>query len=443
MVIKSSLPNESLTDNNLTAEANYLKTLYDTKPRSNSGQASYTSTTSGVVYTTVGSVYDSQGQEGLLQILQIALKNYGFSATDYNEIVDAIADVNTRVDETNTITNTHVANNEIHITQTERTNWDSLQEQVSRNSYDDYQLWLELYYKGYISQVEAINAKAIVFDGFMDTDNVDTVNSTVTIDTVNKKVMLKDVDILLKSGDSQFGLWGNHRLAQVFTVKGTSKLKSIVIPMNNTVSATVKLRIVNTDTYGVPMMASIVYNDVYFSVNSTTNSYVVELSDLTLTQGVKYAVVFSTTYGTQDSVRFYYGGTYDEGSSYVSSDSGDTWGNINSSMRLDFIFDYISPSTLITDQKNIPFIPTSFKLYQSIKKPVGATITTTLSADGGINYETPVLTISRADPKFTGYTEEEYELIITNVGQEIILKSVLTGSNRDEVEIKRYGLIIS
>ena len=105
---KLNLPNNSLTNDNYTSEANYLKTLYDTKPRSSTGQSSFTSSTSGVVYTTTGTLYDSQGQEGLLQILQLALASYGISATDYNGLVDGISQVNSNLNNhSNNTTNPH------------------------------------------------------------------------------------------------------------------------------------------------------------------------------------------------------------------------------------------------------------------------------------------------------------------------------------------------
>jgi len=90
-MVKSNLPNNSLTNDNLTAEAIHLTTLYNTKPRSSSGQVSFISSTSGVTYTTLGSAYDNQGQEGLLQVLQLALDNYLIVADDYNSIIDDIS----------------------------------------------------------------------------------------------------------------------------------------------------------------------------------------------------------------------------------------------------------------------------------------------------------------------------------------------------------------
>lgn len=64
---------------------------------------------------------------------------------------------------------------------------DDLTELIDRNAYDDYQLWLELYYKGLIGQVEASNAKAIMFDGFMDVGNIGS-DDRLEINTKNNTV---------------------------------------------------------------------------------------------------------------------------------------------------------------------------------------------------------------------------------------------------------------
>lgn len=90
MAIKYNLPNESGTNINFTSEATYLTTLYNTKPRSSSGNVNFISLTSSINYTTVGTAYDGLGQEGLLLVLQDALKNYIPTAEDFNNKSDAI-----------------------------------------------------------------------------------------------------------------------------------------------------------------------------------------------------------------------------------------------------------------------------------------------------------------------------------------------------------------
>jgi hypothetical protein len=85
---KQNLPNSSGNTNNLTAEANYLNQLYNTKPRSSTGDVSYLSTTSGINYTTSGTLWQGQGQEGLLLVLQNALSQYLITAIDFNSKLD-------------------------------------------------------------------------------------------------------------------------------------------------------------------------------------------------------------------------------------------------------------------------------------------------------------------------------------------------------------------
>jgi len=176
---KQNLPN-STTELNLVSEKNHYLYLYDLKPRSAIGNISFTSTTSGETYSTetyLSGYFENQGQEGLLLILKDVLKDYLITADDYNYFVDSVTQVNDSFTEINEIIESNISN---------------VKEQLTRNSYDDYQLWLELYYKGYISQVEAENAKAIIFDGFMDDDNIETnhydLSSAVPSDTKTKSL---------------------------------------------------------------------------------------------------------------------------------------------------------------------------------------------------------------------------------------------------------------
>ncbi len=88
MSSKQDLPISSSTNSNYTSEYNYMITLINTKPRSSSGDVSFTSTTSSVVYQTAGTAYANQGQEGLLLVLQNALNSYLINSSDFNNKVD-------------------------------------------------------------------------------------------------------------------------------------------------------------------------------------------------------------------------------------------------------------------------------------------------------------------------------------------------------------------
>jgi len=89
MAIKYDLPNSSSTSSNYTAEMTEYERLYKLKPRSQTGNITFTSGTSGAVYTTAssyGGVYANQGQQGMLTILRTAMGDYLLTAADYNEI---------------------------------------------------------------------------------------------------------------------------------------------------------------------------------------------------------------------------------------------------------------------------------------------------------------------------------------------------------------------
>jgi len=79
---------------------NYLFTLY---PRSTTGDPSFTSASSAIVYDTLtykAGIYANQGQEGLLLILQDALKDYMLTAEDINTLsnnVETLLNVHTNL----------------------------------------------------------------------------------------------------------------------------------------------------------------------------------------------------------------------------------------------------------------------------------------------------------------------------------------------------------
>lgn len=88
---KQDLPNSSSTNANYTAEMTEYERLYKLKPRTQSGDISYTSSTSGTVYNTVtygGGIYANQGQQGMMLVLRTVLADYLLLAADLNAIID-------------------------------------------------------------------------------------------------------------------------------------------------------------------------------------------------------------------------------------------------------------------------------------------------------------------------------------------------------------------
>lgn len=105
MSIKQDLPNSSTTTNNLTSEMAEYEYLYSLKPRTSTSDISFTSTSSGVTYSTAtfnSGQYAGQGQEGLLLILQSILANYLITSADFNGKPDqTMADITYYVDVAN------------------------------------------------------------------------------------------------------------------------------------------------------------------------------------------------------------------------------------------------------------------------------------------------------------------------------------------------------
>jgi|GEM_PF-6281891 len=94
MTVKLNLPNANSGGiNNLVSEYIQFDYLFKLSPRSSSGNISFTSATSGIIYDTtnyLSGIYTNLGQEGMLMVLQDALKSYLITADDYNGINDSI-----------------------------------------------------------------------------------------------------------------------------------------------------------------------------------------------------------------------------------------------------------------------------------------------------------------------------------------------------------------
>lgn len=67
---------------NMSGEYTKFMELSVTYPRSTTGQQTWQSPTSNITYTTIGSTYDNQGQQGLLLLLKDALKSYMLLASE-------------------------------------------------------------------------------------------------------------------------------------------------------------------------------------------------------------------------------------------------------------------------------------------------------------------------------------------------------------------------
>ena len=94
MATKYDLPNSSSSSSNYTAEMTEYERLYKLKPRTQTGNVSYASATSGIAYSTAtygGGIYANQGEQGMLLVLKVVLTDYLLVASDFNNVETAIA----------------------------------------------------------------------------------------------------------------------------------------------------------------------------------------------------------------------------------------------------------------------------------------------------------------------------------------------------------------
>lgn len=92
MATKYDLPNASGSTSNLTGEQTEYERLYKLKPRTQSGNVTFTSTTSSTTYNTAtysGGAYANTGEQGMLNILADVLDSYRIKASDFNGKAEA------------------------------------------------------------------------------------------------------------------------------------------------------------------------------------------------------------------------------------------------------------------------------------------------------------------------------------------------------------------
>lgn len=91
MSTKIDLPNASGTLSNLTGEQTEYERLYKLKPRLQTTNISFTSTTSSTTYSTAtynSGAYANTGEQGMLNILKDVLSSYLLTASDFNGKAD-------------------------------------------------------------------------------------------------------------------------------------------------------------------------------------------------------------------------------------------------------------------------------------------------------------------------------------------------------------------
>ncbi|MBO8169956.1 MAG: carbohydrate binding domain-containing protein [Thermoanaerobacteraceae bacterium] len=308
------------------------------------------------------------------------------------------------------------------------------QEDLLRLAYDLYALWLEQYYLGEVSGgPDPSGAKALTFDGFINTSNVNTGSTTAIVDTTNNKVKPQDKYPGTKRLDTtNYNLSGyydgNPNCGFFWDVTTTvSKVGRVACKYRSNPGGEAVLKKNNVEVGRVPVQD---FGDGYYG-------------------GDFFALDISFTSG--DLMEFYV-----TGSEAIALD--DTQG-LNPSYRttggsrntgygpLCYVEEAATYSTsqLVGRVKNLGFTAQGAKLWLSKSEQNGGDIVPYISFDGGNNWVAGTSLSTRTDPKFGSYTEEEFEFI--GSGTDIVLKVEIrpgTGDNAYKYpgEIKRYGLYL-
>lgn len=326
-----------------------------------------------------------------------------------------------------------------------------LENQINNVNYDLLTLWMEQYFLGnlpYSPYVE--NAKSLMFDGFLNTDGIDSINSNnVLVDTSNKLVGLsKLTQALTKPFSIGYGfsgslsntpnmIDGNEGTYGTISMGGSYSKTSMELRFNypymeqrDVTSITVRfsftddnspyLRYVRLETDSAQSSTSIASTG--YLTYSKGNTYVVTLSVPSNYKNSPLFLAFDFGSGQDPTIQIYE--IYATGTLYLTTRNTD--GSFKSKV------------------KNLPSPVTKAKLHLSVKEPVNTSVVPKVSNNNGTLFNTCTLLSSRVDTKYSDYTEKEYDITFNEEDSDVIIDLGLsTSDNTKTPEVKRYGIYFS
>jgi hypothetical protein len=318
---------------------------------------------------------------------------------------------------------------------------------AERNAYDDYALWFELYNKGYITQGETIGAKSLTFDGFQDTNNVNTGSSTAVVNTSNKIVYPSESGTRQVIPTTHTDWPGNNATndadwtsttrantkdgstSTYFEVSiGGSSVKYYSHHFDLGEAQVIKgLALTGSDTWGGTRVeltdCQVSMDGVNWTSVSVNTNFVSALSTT-----FKVITLPSATYGRY--IRFK--------TKCLNTNGSATTFRISETQLQ--VATFSLSSNLRGKTKSVPFTAKKVKLYVTSNIKTNATLTPKIAFDGS-TFGNMILVTSRTDPRFPGFTEYEYK--ITGSGSTLVLDLILATSNSNNAAVvKRYGLHI-
>lgn len=327
-----------------------------------------------------------------------------------------------------------------------------LLEKINLNSYDDYQLWLELYYKGIIGQIDISNTKAIILDGFLTSENLE--------GDVDKSYNHLEHEIHAKGAGGSYIQHGSdvrnrHTTWGAFlwqSFRGVGVLTGFSVVVANKYSsgsrsvdywiyeeeAPSQLKLMRTGTLGL-------------SKAPTSGVWDYQLERITFGENYQFylkpdrryflVVEGTTDVGWANSTKEYSG----QVSFYTSTKDGPTTAMMPFTRAFEIEGAQLIPvldTVIYSKEKQLSFTPKSAKLYISVQEPQGTSVKPSITSNG-TTYVDMQFESERTDPKHPDFKEKIFNVTFEDPEQLIKLKLSLNTATDNTPLVKRYGLLIS
>lgn len=323
--------------------------------------------------------------------------------------------------------------------------------------YDIYSLYMESYYLGNMSNSPDVNgAKAILFDGFMDSSGVGASSSNVEVDTYNdilKPTAKTTGDIRPSSGtagaitnfSTLTGAWTGINLSNTMDNDLATYAQSVNSGNNYPdyvyKDGTLKFELprpVNTNQV-------IIRATKNGSFSSSVNAYITKVaisSDgvnwTTITTGNTTVDTFQTLKDFVFNIGSYQDFKYIAIATRHGANNGSGYLNL-ADVRVNAALDYEIGDFRI-DNQALDFNPLAAKLFVSVQTSANAIVIPSISNNSGATFNNMNMIAYRNDPKFPEFTEIEYEIDLDGTSGVVVLKMLLNPDSFNFPRIKRYGL---
>lgn len=314
-----------------------------------------------------------------------------------------------------------------------------LKSNVDNLIYDVYSSWLEQYYLGNLTNSpDPHNAKTIMFDGFLDENNIDTINTTADINTTDNYIKtLSPVDVSNLVPTSIVCPW--YTEANLRDSNMSTKFTQYLGTNSNITLGEVQLNFdsvhlinkINVYASSSQQWCSIDLRNIKYSLDGVTwkDAGDVSSSGLADNDTPQLEAFILPEIIKAKHIKFQI---------YLNNGAGSYSANIwIADLGISTLQVY--SSEMVSKIKEIPFTCNKVKLYISDDTIENNQIDYYISFDGGTNFILGNEVGVRQDSKFTDYNEKEIEF--SGNGTQIQLKAILNpNDNQDIHKIKRYGL---